>query len=450
MIELEHFRRLVLWVAIVLSLSMGVFADTPSSLPEDYIAYRQQALSGLQAEYLQVCRDQANEVGVKKLLDRMALVDEVSNLVIRRLDGTRSEVLDAIVDDIVQAPRGSQGKGLLLSAAEIYMEYVDQFRQPLPAPAIADSELAILRRYYEAVIAASETYIQERGKPAGNLSKDAARDVRELYFVMSFLHVPDDAWTDSTTASLPEWMKDPLWLGVYEKLALRTERPLTAVTFARLGSSNRVKDAAVLNYLAEEAEAMIKDQNYRAAIACQKARLKLATEAGNEDIAGDAGVAVAKLYLQMGHPGLAAGATEELLKNHPKAGNWAQVAVLRLKYLYESGQFTQILAEAPIYQTDERSKPCLAQIMYIAWVTYRHESKTKEAGKTQRQFLEMFPESPLCADLYFASAMEAVAAGQYDEALRLLEVIEYRYPKSQVFEKAKSIKQRLSQTGKKG
>ena len=50
------------------------------------------------------------------------------------------------------------------------------------------------------------------------------------------------------------------------------------------------------------------------------------------------------------------------------------------------------------------------------------------------------------ADIYFASAMTALAASDYDQALRMIEIIEYRYPQSRIINKVKQIKQRLEKT----
>ena len=120
--------------------------------------------------------------------------------------------------------------------------------------------------------------------------------------------------------------------------------------------------------------------------------------------------------------------------------------MLRLKYHYESQQYDTIIEEAPTYQTDPRSKSYLPQILYISWVTHRRENRTDEAEQLQKTFLEKFPGHPLGADMFFASAMTALAASDYDEAQRLLDIIEYRYPESRILPKAKQIKNRIQKT----
>ena len=77
-------------------------------------------------------------------------------------------------------------------------------------------------------------------------------------------------------------------------------------------------------------------------------------------------------------------------------------------------------------------------------------SKLAGAGKIEKQFLNRFPKHPLGADMHFASAMTALAGGNYAEALRRLEIVEYRYPKSRLIGKVKKMRQRLEKTAQGG
>ena len=45
--------------------------------------------------------------------------------------------------------------------------------------------------------------------------------------------------------------------------------------------------------------------------------------------------------------------------------------------------------------------------------------------------------------MYFASAMTAMASGDYEEADRLLEIVEYNYPSSRILQRVKGIRNRL-------
>jgi outer membrane protein assembly factor BamD (BamD/ComL family) len=442
----------LLIVAVVIS-SIVMAGEPPASRADslpDFPAYRQEALSSMQSEFHRVCDSRRDATGMAEFMDRLALVDEVTDRIVCRLQFTRSEILGSIVDDILDSPKGGsaqKGDVIAVSPMDLYLEYAARFQAPLSMPDIPDSEADLLRRYYNAAVTAAETCVMRRGRTVAAVDKTAARDVVELYILMPFLHVPDERWSAQDIDRLSEWMKEPSALGTYEMLALRTERPFTAIQLARYRTRTDWGDLETARYLAMKASEMASGQNYRAAVCCRKAQVQVGEKAANPAVVSEAYLALGELYSRMGHPELAAGTLETLLKEHPNTADWGQTATLRLKYLYEAKQFDRIQQEAPVFQADERCKPWLPQIMYVAWVTYRHENKTESAQNTQRAFLELFPDNPLCADMYFASAMESLAAGDYAEASRLLDLIEYRFPTARIMKQVQNIKSRLSQTG---
>ena len=59
----------------------------------------------------------------------------------------------------------------------------------------------------------------------------------------------------------------------------------------------------------------------------------------------------------------------------------------------------------------------------------------------QANTLERF--APLAADMYFSSAMTALASSDYSEAARLLEIVQYRYPESRLQGRVSQIQLRL-------
>src|SRR4051794_39939276 len=114
--------------------------------------------------------------------------------------------------------------------------------------------------------------------------------------------------------------------------------------------------------------------------------------------------------------------------------------MLRLKYLYVAHRFRDAAREAATYDADKRCKPYLPQILYLEWLTLRRLDRASDAKRAQATFFERFPENPLGADMYFADAMTAVAASDYDEALRQLEMIEARYATSKLIPRVKEIR----------
>ena len=119
-----------------------------------------------------------------------------------------------------------------------------------------------------------------------------------------------------------------------------------------------------------------------------------------------------------------------------------------MKYLSKAGRFATVIQDAPKYHMDQRCKAQLPQILHIAWVAHRRESQPVPARRLQQSFLERFSDHPLAAEMYFASAMEALEGSDYDGALRLLKVVERRYPESRLIRKVKRIGRRLEGTVK--
>ena len=71
------------------------------------------------------------------------------------------------------------------------------------------------------------------------------------------------------------------------------------------------------------------------------------------------------------------------------------------------------------------------------------EVRLEFAQALKQQFLERYSKNPLGVDMYFASAMTAMASGDYEEADRLLEIVEYNYPSSRILQRVKGIRNRL-------
>ena len=135
---------------------------------------------------------------------------------------------------------------------------------------------------------------------------------------------------------------------------------------------------------------------------------------------------------------------KRLLESCPASADRGKGVLMRLKYLYEAKQFDTLIQEAPAYESDDLCKPYLPQIFYLRWVSYRQLNQPQDAQKIQDAFLTRFPEHPLGADMHFASAVTALAASNYPEAQRLLDIIPYRYPQSKLLPKVKDMQKRLT------
>ncbi len=413
---------------------------------DEFLAYKRGILAPLGVKFKRICKAQIHDSAMRRFQERLALIDEVAKLLIDRVEHTNLTVLGGVLDDIIEASKGgfdSRSKTSTPEACDIYAQFINRFSAELPTPDIAEKDLTLLREYYNAAIAATEKYLMEHGKAAKAIADSAEREVVELYVVMSFLHIPDRQWSSHEIDSFPSWMRKSKQQSILEEFSLSVGRPFTAAEFAQYGKGESWDPKQELHYFGAKARQFTSTGKYKLAILCYKAAIEAAVKEGHEEDAMRVHISLARLYERMGYPKLVASTLKEALHEYPKSSEWGKAAMLRLKYLYEAEEFQEILKEAQGYQIDSRCKTYLPQILYIAWITYRRENKREMEAKVQEFFLKKFPTHPLAADIYFASAMLSLAGGDYAEAMRLLEVVEYRFPHSRIIDKVKMIQEKL-------
>ncbi len=433
-------------VCVIAFLVCGELASAAGT--EEFLAHKRSALEPMQAEYERICASLEYDVKMKQFRDRVARIDEVAALLIGRLESTTAGVFGGILGDIVDAPGGRSGMGRAAatsSARQIYTRFADRFSAELPVPSVTNKDMELLRRYYNTSIKAVEQYIVKHGEVSKAIEENAGRDVLELFIVMTLLHVPDRELSSVHVDWMPKWMKKPRPVAMFEEFSLHLGRPLTAAAFAQYGKQPWETDK-LCDYVEAKGRICMAAHQYAAAIECLVAGIEVAGKAGAEERAMRISLSLAGLHEKMAYPQLAAAALKPALELYPRSPDWGKAAMLRLKYLYEAGQYDQIVEDAHNYQANRRSGGYLPQILYISWVTHRRKENPEAAEKLQQTFLEKFSKHPLAADMYFASAISALAKGDYAEALRLLEIIEYRYPKSRIMPKAKRLQKRLRKT----
>jgi hypothetical protein len=124
---------------------------------------------------------------------------------------------------------------------------------------------------------------------------------------------------------------------------------------------------------------------------------------------------------------------------------YGRAAVIRLKSLYQDGRMNDVMREAARFQSDQRCQSYLSQILYLAWTSSRRENMKEEADRAQEAFLKRYPEHPFGADMYFASALGAMAEGEYSKALCLLKNVEAGYGRSRDMYLVKRVKEQIEQ-----
>ena len=418
---------------------------------EQFEARKRRALAPLAAQMSRIVESHRDDPAFELFLKRLKLIDEVSLHLIGSFQQTKSSTLDDILTDVVPLPRDAAANPqALMNAGDLIAQYKDPFAAGLPLPSVDRDDMEFLRKYYDASTRAAMSYVADRGRVFAAIDEERAAGILQLCLVMPFLHIPDETWSIEEVTSLPEWMRSSRNLRSAEDFALLMRRPVTAYQMAvcrrAQEPSEPTGELTYVAYLKQAAERMIEKREYHAGIHCLRVGIERGRETEKTEVIVALRFQLAEVLSRAGHSQLSAEEIKHILDDHPESPEWGKAAMLRLKYLYDAAQFDRIIEEFNGYRHDDRCVKYLPQIVYITWVTYRRGSNTAEADRLKDFFLEKYSRHPLAADMHFASAMTALAASDYDEALRSLEIIEYRYPRSRIARKAKEIRRRLEKT----
>ncbi|MGE5612385.1 MAG: hypothetical protein ACM359_24270 [Bacillota bacterium] len=445
-------RRRWAWVARIAIASLLVVHVLLAANGEDLAAYKRRVLSPLEAAYRKVMAEQARDPALNRFQERLKEIDAVAEMLLAHLRALEASSLDRMLSDRSQPAKTSSAKSSM-SASEIYLEYAADFATGLPRPAMSDAAMQSLLSYYAASLIASRDYVARRCRSLVAADGVRSKDALQLAAVLPFLQVSDENWAAGDIAALPAWMQEASALEVLENFALSVRRPVTAYEFANWRkpvAERSPRQVALPAYLRAAAERLLEGREYHAALHCLKTAIDLAEK---EDRAGAVTwlrIRRAEVLATVGYSNMAAAEIQQLLEKYPNSDSYSRAAMLRLKYLYESDQFPAAGDEAAKYCSDPRVKPHLAQVLYIRWLALRRLNRLEEAKSVQNAFLEQFPNHPLGADMVFASAMAALARSDYPETLRLLDLIEYRYPTAKLLPRVKELQQRLQPSGSSG
>jgi len=442
----SHWLSVGVFFLIVLAV---VFNGASAADLEEWTLFRQKAFSPLEEELDRVQDAHPDDQGLVDFRRRITLVGEVSAELIRQFRAIESASFKNLLDDVIDVPESRSPGNMTLSAVEIVQEYGGPFSRDLGIPSVPTEELTKLLEYYDATARSAGAYIAEQGRLVATISESTASQVSELCVVLPFLHISDEKWSFDEIESLPEWMKRPEHIRGLERFSLRVQRPLTAYQFGlyHQGSSDE-ESIDFTQYTLQSAEWLLAKREYHACIYCLRLGIDVADEKGRRDEAITLRFRLGDVLVSVGHHQLAAEHMMHVLDSYPEADALGKAALLRLKYVYQAGDLAQVVKDASAYQRNPQFKHYLPQIMYMSWVAHHRLNLTEDADRIKVSFLEQFPMHSLAADMHFASAMAALLASDYDEALRITELIEYRYPESRIAGKVNDIRERLEQMEK--
>jgi tetratricopeptide (TPR) repeat protein len=424
------------------------------------LAHADAADADLQREYDRIIATHRADPAVAAFADRVKLIQQVRDELNRNFEKFRSAALTQLLDDSLTGPAKPVANAAALTAAtpkakapppnpaatalDLLTQFGPRFSAALPLPPIAESDQAILRRYYVQQLRLAGAHIADRGRAAVAANRKDTFQLVGLSLVLPFLHTADDEWSEADIQQLPDWLTRGDIITQLESVSVAAARPLTAYQFARRGKvpASAVDRAAdQIAYLRTTADRMFREQRHPAGITCLRTALRLTESSpGHDEDVTALHFRLAEVLSDTGQPALAADELALLLKRPLPDATFGKAAMLRTKYLYEAERFKDIVA---IASTDERCAAYRPQLLYMTWVAARRADNTAVAEQMHKALLKDFPDHPLVADVYFAHAMESLAASDYDEAARVLEFIEFRFPQSRLIPKVKQIQQRL-------
>jgi len=430
---------------VLLMMANIIYADNILNFED----YKRKALAPYAAKFEKIKTTHKNDPQVAEFCEHVELIENVTTCLIDQFQTIRASSLNDLLDDIIimsEEDASSEFHKSAMSAKEILTEYQMPFANELSLPSLVKAETETLRNYCSIAATLGSKYIANYGKIAADINETYAIDILELYLVMPFLYVVNQDWSEREIEILPEWMKTKKHLQTMEYFSLLLKRPWSAYCFALYNKQHHNDPNTFIDYgvyLAAMAKKLAQNSDFSASVYCFSLAIKLAEKAAQHDIVADLYFHRAKVLYSTGHFTPAAEHMKSILTSYPEFSYYAEVAMLRVKYLYEAGLYKEILQEAPGFREDNRCLAYLPQIIYISWLTSRDQNLPEQAEKLQEIFLKKFPEHILAKDMYFALAMAALSAGNYNESLHLLKIIEYRYPELPVVEKVKDIQEQI-------
>ena len=416
-------------------------ASQPSAVDGD-------TLASLENRYRQVAGRHEGDPEVKLFQDRLEALRDLAAQLMASLEVVKSSSMDELLNRLSGLPAAP---GRRKTASELVTEFSTPLVKNSVRPTLPPEESAVMGQYYDAALRSAEATVASRAAEAFTLSGQDADEAIRLLLVLGFLHADDQAWSRSHTERLPAWVRTPKNLAVCEEFALECRRPATAYRLAEYrtalpGLTGGQLDYA--DYLQDRAAGKTLGGSFHDGVFLYDQAIAAAREGNKPHQAETLRLKLAEAHAAVGQNALAASEYQQLLEAFPDSADWGKAALARLICLYKAQAHDSVAKDVEKYRCDTRCKAVESQLTYIGWVAFRRLGKTDTAAALQKDFLQRFPDNPLGAEMQFASAMTALASGQYAKASEMLKAIETQYPDSELLSKVAEIQSRLKGAAK--
>jgi hypothetical protein len=128
---------------------------------------------------------------------------------------------------------------------------------------------------------------------------------------------------------------------------------------------------------------------------------------------------------------------------HQRAIPPGQVEINDLRDLYKARLFDEVLAECQRAERNAIYLDCEPQIMYIRWATHRRLGRFEDAEHDKEAFIGRFSMHPLAADMHFSTAMDSLAAEDYQMAEQEMNIVQNKFGSTMAAKRSRNILRHL-------
>jgi hypothetical protein len=404
---------------------------------------RREGCGELQSGCDQIVAAHPNDPAVAAFVRQLAALDAAADDTFHDLRGHRAAFLDRNLANISGASADPDGPPVLLGAAAIIEKHAASFAHVPSSSDLPEADRQVMAQYLNAAADVLARAVQSRAQACMALAGPDSAEVLRLALVLPVLRSDPSQSLTEPAAALPAWMSGASALHVLREFAVEASRPRLAFALARTSTTAASVDpsASYLAFVAGQADAMSRIRRYAASLAALRDGISVASAVNDQSTVTKLSFRVAEVLESSASPKAAADEIQSMRSRCVDPADYSQASVLYLKYLYLAGQYSALVSGARADLGEPRCQSALPQIIYITWATCRRHGM--DASPWNKTFIDRFPDDPLAAQMYLASALDAIAQGKPQEASRLLEFIEHRFPRSKIIPRVRQVRARL-------
>lgn len=378
--------------------------------------------------------------------ERLQALRSLRDRIGSRLKAASAAATGSLLDEILARDTViSQAKNVLPAdvapAEQVYAEYLPHFVQGIAVAGLGPTAQDFLKTFYNAEVQEMVEQTMRLGLALSCLDK-ASYELDYYLLLLPLLHSPV-GFDARLLDSLPDRVTTTDKLThMADFCLLRLGRPDAAAAIAIRLTKQQPSDAVLYQYYQDAAAKCVGNKLPNRAVQClQQARgLFKPTDPKVVELR----FRICDTWANSKNYALAAGEAGQIARDMPGTGAAGKAIYSRIKYFSEQGDSRSVLLEVDDALHNERCQPYEEELTYLKWVSLRKEGKGEQASHVLKGFLEAHPSSSCGAEMYYAVAVDCLAAQRYDESLQILQSLVEKYPTSPAVRQAQPLIDRLA------